>query len=156
MNAVLFMVALLGLIPGVEDLSKTGMVANEHQKPILLYVSRSDCTFCRRFEKEQLGPLLNSGLYQDKIIFRELVWDTQGAIINFRGERVSRSTFAQSWNAKLTPTLLFLNGLGNEIVPGIRGYNANDYFGYYLEAALKKAITRAQSLPVLQHSEKGN
>jgi len=145
MIAPLIFYALLGLLPIAEDLSKTGLLATKQQAPILLYVSRSDCTFCRRFEKEQLAPLLNSGLFQNKIIFQELVWDAQEPVINFQGNSVSRSRFAQDMKARLSPTLLFLDGLGNEIVPRITGYNSNDYFGYYFEAAIKKAIVKAKS-----------
>ena len=152
----LILYALLGLLPVAQDLAKTGAVAIAQQIPILLYVSRSDCTFCRRFEKEQLGPLLNSGVYHGKILFLELVWDAQGPIVNFRGERVSRSQLAQALDAKLTPTLLFLDGDGNELSPGIIGYNPNDYFGYYFEAAIKNAIVQARTAEGLQKSAADN
>ncbi len=140
-----FFFALFGLVPIADDLSKTGATAVERRLPILLYVSRSDCTFCRQFEKEQFGPLLNSKVYSQQVIFRELVWDATESMIDFEGEEITRAEFAETFDAKLTPTVLFLDGEGEEIAPRITGYVSNDYFGYYFEAAIKRAIERAQS-----------
>ena len=145
MMAAILLSALLGLVPTAQNLHESGTLANANKHPILLYVSRSDCVFCRRFEKQLLGPLLKSGLYQNKITILELVWDAPEPIINFTGHRVSRSEFADTLRAKLTPTLLFLDGEGKEIVPRITGYNTNDYYGYYLESAILKAYEHMQN-----------
>ena len=139
----LLLSAVLGLVPIADNLSKTGAAAEAKQLPIMLYVSRSDCTFCKRFEKQQLGPLLKSNVYTGKIIFRELIWDARDTVIDFDGKITVRAEFAEAFDAKLTPTLLFLDGTGKEIAPRITGYNANDYFGYYFEAAIDRAIKRA-------------
>ena len=145
MNAFTFLFLLLGLAPMAEDLSVTGTAATNTGCPILLYVSRSDCTFCRRFEKEQLGPLMRSGEYNNKLIIRELIWDDTTPIVNFHGETTTRKALAKFYEATLTPTLLFLDGTGEEIRPRITGYRSNDYFGFYFEAAIIDAFTITQN-----------
>lgn len=135
----LLMAGLLGLVAPVTDLQATGQQAREAGLPILLYVSRSDCTFCRRFEAHVLNPLLRSGAVADTIIVRELVWDLPGPVTDFAGEVVAPESIADGYGAKLTPTLLFLDAHGDEIASRITGYRESDYFSYYLEAAAARA-----------------
>ncbi|MDH3643451.1 MAG: thioredoxin fold domain-containing protein, partial [Gammaproteobacteria bacterium] len=130
---------LLGLVQPAMDLQQTGQLARDRQLPVLLYVSRSDCTFCRRFEAEVLNPLLRSGAIAGKIVIRELVWDLPQPVTDFAGREVSRASLAQAYQAKLTPTLLFLDADGQEITARITGYPRSDYFSYYLEAAVAEA-----------------
>jgi len=140
--------ALLGLVQPAVDLQQTGLLARDRQIPVLLYVSRSDCTFCRRFEAEVLSPLVRSGTIAGKIIIRELVWDLPQPVTDFAGREVSGAALAQAYDAKLTPTLLFLDANGREITTRITGYPRSDYFSYYLEAAVAEAAAAVQQHPV--------
>ena len=139
MSAWLFIGALLGFVEPAIDLQQTGADAAAGRLPIMLYVSRSDCTFCRRFEVEVLGPIVRSGEYADKIIIRELVWDLAQEVRDFDGRPVRPETLAARYDAKLTPTLLFLDTEGRELTNRITGYRQTEFFSYYLEAAIRKA-----------------
>ena len=130
---------LLGLVEPVQDLARTGAYAESHRLPILLYVSRSDCTFCRRFEDEVLGPLVRSGEFRDRALIVELMWDGPGTVVDFEGRATTREALAMRYDAKLTPTLLFLDGAGRPLVARIVGYGGSDYASYYLEEALTDA-----------------
>ena len=145
--------ALLGLVEPAADLQLAARQAGEARLPILLYVSRSDCTFCRRFEAEVLNPLVRSGAIEGKIIVRELIWDLPDPVRDFSGRLVTPRSLAETYQAKLTPTLLFLDSAGNEIAPRITGYRESDYFSYYLEAAVQQAWT-ALSQPDHEPSER--
>ncbi len=110
--------------------------------PILLYVSRSDCRFCRSFEDDVLFPLVRSGEIDAKIILRELEWDRDAPVSDFAGEQVSAEALARRYDAKLTPTLLFLDHHGTELIPRLTGYRESDYASYYLEQAVDLALKR--------------
>ena len=138
----LLIASLLGLVQPATDLQSTARAAQQAQIPILLYVSRSDCTFCRRFEVQVFNPLIRSGAIAERIIVRELVWDLPDPVRDFSGRSVAPESIAEAYNAKLTPTLLFLDAEGVEIAPRITGYRESDYFSYYLEAAVTEAWTR--------------
>jgi len=145
---------LLGLVEPAADLLQDGRDARRAQLPILVYVSRSDCTFCRRFEAEVLDPLIRSGVVAERIIIRELVWDLPEPVIDFRGRSVTPETLADAYHAKLTPTLLFLDPDGNEIVARITGYDGSDYYSYYLETAISSAAAAVMHRDDRQHNDK--
>ena len=136
--------ALLGLVPAAEDLEAASATAAASRVPIVLYVSRSDCSFCRRFEQEVLNPLLRSGELNDRALIRELTWDRRTPLVGFDGALVAPEDLAQSYDARLTPTLLFLDPAGREIVPRITGYPRSEFCSYYLEEAIREAWRRLQ------------
>ena len=142
MRAWLLLVGLLGLIQPAADLQQTAEEAGARTLPILLYVSRSDCSFCRRFETEVLNPLIRSGEYADQVLVRELVWDSPKPIRGFDGKPVLPEKLADDYHAKLTPTLLFVDHNGTEIVPRITGYRQTEFFSYYVEASIREAAAR--------------
>ena len=113
--------------------------ASPVQVPVMLYVSRSDCRFCRQLEKDILGPLIRSGIFTDKLVIRYLVLDSSAPLLNFEGESVSPTSLAENYGVKLTPTLLFLDARGKELVPRIVGYQKSDYYAYYVEEAIHTA-----------------
>ena len=109
------------------------------QIPVMLYVARTGCTFCYRFEEDILDPLIKSGVYTDKIIIRKLMLDSAEPVENFRGERVTPKELLSAYSVTVTPTLLFLDTHGNELVPRIVGYQKNDFYGQFLEQSINKA-----------------
>ena len=142
MKTWLLLVGLLGMVQPAADLQQTAEEAEARTLPILLYVSRSDCSFCRRFETEVLNPLIRSGEYADQVLVRELVWDSPNPIRGFDGKPVTPEKLADAYRAKLTPTLLFLDQDGTEIVPRITGYRQTEFFSYYVEASIREAAAR--------------
>lgn len=138
----LTLAAITSLVTPAEHLQQTAELAGGLRVPILLYVSRSDCSFCRRFEDEVLFPLLRSGEIDQKILLRELEWDRDAPVADFSGRQVSAEELAQRYDATLTPTLLFLDPQGNELIPRMTGYLASDYASYYLEQAVDLALQR--------------
>ena len=139
MTTAILTILLLGIAEPATDLSRTGAYATRNQLPILLYVSRSDCTFCRRFEEDVLGPLVRSGAFDGKAVILELMWDRPDSLIDFAGKTTTPEALAEHYQAKLTPTLLFLDGQGRALQARIVGYAGSDYASYYLEKALTGA-----------------
>ena len=130
------MIYSLVLIAADEGIVK---VSAQTKKPTLLYISRSDCTFCHRFEEDVLKPLIKSGTYKNKIIIRKIVIDDPEPVANFKGNIVAPINLAQSYSVDVTPTLLFVDAEGNELVTRIVGYQKSDYYSHFLEQAITKA-----------------
>ena len=55
-------------------------------------------------------------------------------------------SLAVHYNAEVTPTILFLDAQGRELLPRMSGYTKNDYYSFYLE----RAVGKAQRLVVKQ------
>ena len=138
MKTLLLFVFLIAL-PAV-SLGSAQIKQGTAQRPILLYASRTDCRFCYNFEKEILNPLIQSGEYTDSIVIRNLVLDSTELVENFEGKLVSPNEFAQIYDIKLSPSLLFLDTKGRELIPRIVGYQRSEFYFYYFEEAIHKAI----------------
>ena len=135
-------VLLLGLVPGFESWHEALDARGSADEPIVVYVSRTDCTFCRRFEEDVLGPVLRSGEYAG-VVVRELVLDAVAPGQDFGPLRVAGKDLEDSLGIVGTPTVLFLDSHGREIVMRRVGYAPNDYAAYLLERSLKEAMRRA-------------
>jgi thioredoxin-related protein len=111
------------------------------QVPILLYASRTDCHFCYKFEEEILKPLIRSGEYAASLIIHNLVLDSPDPVKNFAGQFVPPKELALTYDINVTPTLLFLDPKGRELIPRIVGYQRSEFYFYYFEDAIRKATT---------------
>ena len=144
MLPVIFTV-LVQFISVATDLANTAELARQQEQPIVLYISRSDCTFCRALERDVLGPLIKSELFSGRVQFRELGMDSGADIRDFNEKRVLPGSVAARYNVVVTPTILFLNAGQQEIVHRLVGYNGNEFFSYYLEKRIEEARFRAVS-----------
>ena len=135
----------LAAAPGVQpvaDLAALGERARSERVPILLVVSRSDCPYCKLLREEVLDPMLLGGEYAGRILIRELFLDSFAPVRDFEGEAVAPQDLAGRYSAGFTPTVLFLDHRGRELVDPLIGINTLEYYGYYLDAAIAKAHAR--------------
>ena len=132
-----------------QDLSQ--LMQQSHQ-PVLVAFVAEYCGYCRQLEKDQLKPLVKKGDYTTRIFIRTVdIADTE-TLLNFKGEQVSPSDFANQYHADITPTLVFLDHTGQEIAERLVGYNSPDFYGAYLESAIEQAINHRQSAMQLESS----
>ncbi|MEJ2692559.1 MAG: thioredoxin fold domain-containing protein [Candidatus Thiodiazotropha sp.] len=132
------------LLPPAADLRLLGGTAENRGIPILLMVSQSRCSYCERMKDEVLNPMLLGGDYDRRVLMRELSVDTSETIINFAGRHVAAGEFRDRYEVHVTPTLLFLDGNGDEVAQRILGINTVDYLLFYIENAIETA-TRAMA-----------
>lgn len=129
-------------VPPGEDLQRDGRLALELQLPILLEFSAVNCMYCRQLEQEFLIPMLISGEYTDKVMLRRLRLDTGVYLTDFDGRRKPASDVASRYRAWVTPTLVFMDGHGNEITERMVGINTPELFGAYLDACIDTALLK--------------
>ena len=109
--------------------------------PIIIYASRADCRFCRLLEQEVLKPLIRSGDYSGQFNLLPLPLDAPQGLVNFAGKEITVGELASRYQLQLTPTLVFVDDQGSELVPRLIGYQSGAYYEYYLEQAIRAAGT---------------
>lgn len=127
----------------VDDLDALFKQSKLENKVVLLEMSASYCSFCRTLEAEIINPMIISGEY-DHVLIRHIEIDSYDDIKMPNGVTMTPSEFASSKNVFVTPTLLFLNGDNEEIAKRILGVNSVEYFGGFVDEALKKAAESMQ------------
>ena len=127
-------------LESVADLQKDALLSEQTRRPIFLYVASIGCTYCKRLEKDIISPMIKSTEYDNKILMRKILWEESMPIIDFEGERMSAENFLLKYNIMATPSILFLDKNGNEIVKRLDGYRSPDLFWHYLDSSVNKAV----------------
>ena len=129
-------------VPLIDDLAALGRTAQRRRLPIVLLVSRSDCSYCVVIKDEVLNPMMKSREYDDQALIGELMLDAAEPLRWFDREYETRDELASRLETDLTPTLLFLAPDGTELAPRILGINTPELFGFYVDRAIGTARTR--------------
>ena len=124
----------------VENFDTLLAQARREGKIILLEMSATDCGYCRTLEAEIIRPMLRSGDYDATVLIRRLHIDDYSTLKDFNGKPSSAAEIARKMNIFVTPTLVFLDGNGNEVSKRIFGINTLEMFGGYVDAALEEGL----------------
>ena len=132
-------------VPLIDDFAAFARAARRRGLPIVLLVSRSDCSYCALLKDEVLNPMVKSREYDDLALLGELMLDAAEPLRWFQGEYERRDDIGSRLGTDLTPTLLFLAPDGTELVPRMRGVNTVEFFGFYLDRAIESARARLKA-----------
>ena len=69
--------AAMDEVPLIDDLAALGRTARRRRLPIVLLVSTSDCSYCRKLKDEVLNPMVKSREYDDRALLGELMLDSK-------------------------------------------------------------------------------
>ena len=133
-------------IQTVTDLASLGETAQARKLPILIMFSQAECPYCTIMEENYLKPILRSGQYQDKVIIRQVRIDNLKTFTDFNGRRVEADHLTSRYHAWVTPTLIFLNGKGEEIAPKLVGIGTEGFFAGDIDNAIDAALVRVRSV----------
>lgn len=115
--------------------------ARERNLPLVILVDQADCPYCRVVEGEFFAGILASGEYRDKALIGKISLDAGEFITLPGGRREPTRDFLLPFEAGLTPTVLFLDAEGNELVDKMIGLLTPDFYGFYLEQSIRRAHT---------------
>jgi thioredoxin-related protein len=132
-------------VPAGTDLQADGQQARDRQLPVLLEFGAAYCVYCRQLEREFLVPMLISGEYTDRVIMRRLQLDSGLPVTDFDGTKQPPAAIARRYRVLLTPTLVFVDGGGNELTEHITGFNTPELFGGYLDACVETALLKIRT-----------
>ena len=127
------------------DFQQLSQQMKEKSRGLLLMFHAEHCPYCARMEKEILTPMVISGEYDDRIFIRKLQIDEARNIKDFEGKTVEPSDVSDKYNARLAPTLVFLNYKGEEKAKKMVGINTVELFGAYLDAEIDKLMQNLQA-----------
>ena len=111
----------------------------------VVMISQRGCSYCELIHDDFLNPMHQGGQYKDRVLFRELKIDSNSALIDFDGQKITPKRFANRYKASLTPTLLFLDHQGQTLAPNMVGVNTPEFYGYYLDQSIDKAMRLLKS-----------
>ncbi|MEY4295289.1 MAG: hypothetical protein RLY82_977 [Pseudomonadota bacterium] len=130
-------------LPRTQDLQKLGERALANQVPLVILASLPGCPYCELIRRSYLIP------YRSEINLQSWQLDTtdKSSLIDFAGKRTTPAQWLASQRIKVTPTLLFLKGNGQEIAPRLEGVSIPDFYGAYLDERLALAKSQLKVLP---------
>ncbi len=132
------------------DLSREGEEAQRRGLPILIMFSMEHCPYCEIVREEFLKPMLRSGDYDNKVIMREIQSDSFETLRDFDGKAITADALAHRYNASLSPTVVFLDPDGRELVSRLVGITTVHYYGGFLDEAIEQSLQRMRSLALNQ------
>ena len=128
-----------GGMPVAADLHDAMRADGADARVLVLMVSRSDCGYCKVLKREVLDPTVKSGDYAGRAVFRELMIDDPAPIRDLDGTQTTAAAVARRYREYLSPTLLFLDADGAELSKRRRGVTTIEYYGHYLDRAIRRA-----------------
>ena len=135
-------------IEPVVDLRSEGRAAQRDCKPLLLEFASTYCEYCRLLEREVLNPTLLNRDYDSRVLMRKLLIDRGTRLGDFSGkDSISARQLAQRYKVSVTPTLLFVDGSGQELTERMVGVTTLDFYGGYLDLALDRARANLRDRP---------
>ena len=93
-----------------------------------------------QLNEDVIHPIqINEG-YIKKVKVVEVSLDGAEKIIDFNNKAINSDDLQSRYNIQVTPTLVFVDQKGNEISQRIVGYQTIDFYWYYLDESINKAL----------------
>jgi len=126
----------------ISDLQKTSQLAKARNVPIMILFSIEDCEFCEIVREEYLQPMQNREEDRSRIIIGEISIEDYNTVRDFNGKSVGADVLGMRYSADFSPTVVFIDFKGKELVKRIVGFKGHDYYGYALNSAINQSIKK--------------
>ena len=127
-------------LPTITDWKSLSARAKSEGKPVVIMVDQAHCPYCRRVEGEFFASIFAEGVLPKVALFGKISIDEGEQITDETGNRIGTRDFLGSYDTGLTPTVLFLDYNKTEVAEKIVGMLTPDFYGFYLEQAIRSAI----------------
>ena len=135
-------------LPRAENLQIDAQQAVTDKKPIVLFFTLPNCSYCRIVRYDYFLPMLKQRAVIDQPIIREISVTGQNRVTLFDGQRVSEAELAERYKVQMTPTVLFVNHEGDVVGNSILGGDHSNYIALFdkllAEASTKMAGKRVR------------
>jgi thioredoxin-related protein len=128
-------------LPKAENLYADAQQASTDKKPIVLFFTLPNCSYCRIVRYDYFLPLLKQRAGRDQPIIREISVTGQNLVTLFDGKRMTEAELAERYKVQMTPTVMFVNHEGELLTDSLLGGDHTNYVGVFdrsLEEARKK------------------
>jgi len=120
------------------DLAADAAASRRDRLPILLFFDRDECPYCEQALREYLVPFSREE-WKGKAVFRQVGIDRRDPVVDFAGVRTTHQALAERYGVFLSPTVLIVDAKGNRLAEPIVGLLTVDFYGAYIDSALKSA-----------------
>ena len=111
-----------------DNFQKLSIQMKQNDMGLVMMLHAEGCHYCAMMDKEILSPMERSGEYKKRVFIRKLQIDKAEFVTDFKGDRVEASDLADTYDSRLTPTLIFLDYTGEEKAVKIIGINSIELF----------------------------
>ncbi len=111
----------------------------------VIYFSASYCFYCKQLTEDVINAVRANKGYQNQVTITEIQIDGDDSVTDFNQKIVDPEAFASSYDIQITPTLIFVNSQGKEIVKRTVGYQNSEFYWYYFDKKIARAMTRLYS-----------
>ncbi len=126
-------------IEDLQNAAEQAIKAKAEKKQLILYVAATNCTFCKKLNRDVIHPALSNHDYASRFIIRRLWLDKNRIIVAFNNKSINEQTLLSHYGIRYTPTLLFVDQDGKEVAPRLEGYSPDTLYWDRLERSLKIA-----------------
>ena len=134
-------------LPQTDSFAEIGHLSLQQGIPVVVFVSRDACPYCRTLRDQILKPMLAADKFEDRAILVEVSLDRIDPITGFDKEQMTAKDFGKLYKAELTPTLLFLDSEGREIGKRLIGISNLEFYGHYLQKSIDEALVAIRPGP---------
>jgi thioredoxin-related protein len=128
-------------LPRADNLQTDAQQAITDKKPIVLFFTLPNCSYCRIVRYDYFLPLLKQRTGNDQPIIREISVTGKNSVTLFDGQRVSEAELAERYKVTMTPTVLFVNHEGDVVGNSILGGDHTNYIALF-DKSLAEASTK--------------
>ena len=124
------------ILPIPASLRDIAQVAHARREPLVVMVTLKGCAFCDIVRSNYLGPMHQRG---ELFAVQINMLDRKSPLENLQGQTTTPYAQAQTWKARIAPTVLFLDRNGRELAERLEGMTVADFYGAYLLERLQIA-----------------
>ena len=125
-------------LPRASDLAADAAASRRERLPILLFFDRDECPYCEQALREYLVPFAREE-WRGKALFRQVGIDRRDPLVDFAGTRTTHQALAARYGVQLSPTVMVVDADGRPLGEPIVGLLTVDFYGAYVDNALKAA-----------------
>lgn len=124
-----------------------GSTSRARRIPLLVFYTRSNCSWCEQVRREHLLPLARDPASAHRVLIREVSLDDGAdlALTDFDGRATTHAAFASGRRIRLSPTLDFLDAGGRRLVEPIIGVRLPDFYGAFIDRAIDDSLTKLRN-----------
>ncbi len=134
-------IAVSAELSRAENLQTDAQQAATDKKPIVLFFTLPNCSYCRIVRYDYFLPLLKQRTGNEQPIIREISVTGQNRVTLFDGQSVSEAALAERYKVQMTPTVLFVNHEGDIVGNSILGGDHTNYIALF-DKSLAEASTK--------------
>ena len=129
-------------LPPVQNLQQSALQAAAKDQPLIVMFSLPNCPFCEKLRRTQYQFMAKDGF-----VVQQIEITSRTPVTGFDGKPTTGVKLAKQYGIKLAPTVLFFGPSGKEIGERITGAPTADFYGAFINRALKESAQALKAKP---------